>query len=83
MQERNFERWATTTIMVQYSGFSAGQGSRDRESKIGEELHCHQRVEGSQSTKHCVRASLILSVPNTFLTVMQKENKTKKGHTGG
>lgn len=65
--------------MVQYSGFSAGQGSRDREFKIGEELHCHQRAEGSQSTKHCVTAPLILTVPNTFLIVTQKEKKSEKG----
>lgn len=76
------KRWAITTIMVQYSGFSAGRGSRDRESKIGEELHCHQRAEGGQSTKHCVAVPLILTVPNTFLIVMQKGKKMKKGHTG-
>lgn len=45
------ERWDVTTRMGPCSGLSVGWGSRHRESKIGEELQCHQGAEGSQSSR--------------------------------
>lgn len=70
----NIQRQDVTTPMGQYSGLSAGQGSRGSEPKI-EELHSHQRIGRSPSSRDHVRTSLILTVPITFLIVMREETK--------
>lgn len=72
----NIERWDVTATGGWCFGLSAGQGSSSRESKIGENLHSHERAGWSQSSRDHIRTSLILTVPITVLIVMQEGTKT-------